>query len=1180
MKAPYPFVMNFGHFYRYRFFLLCLCILGYMSSCGEKEKTLFHLMDASDTHVRFNNRLTSNDTLNILDFEYMFNGGGVGIGDINNDGLQDMYFTGNQVSGQLYLNQGNFKFEDITKPAKVETKGWTNGVSMSDIDQDGNLDIYICKGGPRNTPEKEMANRVFINQGNNTFEERGKKMGIADSGYSIQALFFDYDQDGDNDLYVLTNALVSFNRNVSRRKLLDGQAASTDRLFRNNGDGTFSNVSKKAGITVEGFGLGAKICDINRDGQLDVYVSNDFLTNDILYINNGNGTFTDRISEYIRHQSFNGMGSNVADINNDGLSDIVVLDMMPQDNQRLKQTIGYFSYDKHQKDTDFGYVPQYVRNTLQLNNGNGTFSEIGQLSGIHSTDWSWSPLVADFDNDGLKDIFITNGYRRDVTNLDFIVYGQQASSFGTEEGIRKDRLDKLESLPEVKLPNYMYRNNDDLTFTDTSKKWGITEPSYSNGAAYADLDNDGDLDLVVNNIDDKAHIYKNRTINGAESMNEAAHYLRIRLKGRSDPVGTQLFLYSNEVTQNETYSPVSGYLSTMDEVLHFGLGKATTIDSLKVIWPDGHHQDLRDIEVDLTLELHYKDALPPTPKEIHVTAPTLFTDITSKIKVDYQHEEDNFVDFRDNPTLIHMNSKLGPGLAVGDIDNDGLEDFYVGGTEKKSGQLFKQSPNGTFALQKLPKNIPQEDMATLFLDVDADKDLDLILISGGENPETTKNKYMDRIYKNDGKGNFTESTLLERKDSGSCAVAADYDKDGDIDLFIGGRYVPEAYPLSPKSYILKNDGGHFTDATSEVFENNGKLGMVTDALWTDFDNDEWVDLIVVGEFMAPKFLKNEKGVLKDVSEETGLKNASGWWNSMAAGDFDKDGDMDYIMGNWGLNSTFKASASEPISIYAKDFDKNGSLDPLITCYRQGEEHLIYARDVLADQITAMKGRFKTYGSYASAPFENMFLKEELEGARTLRVKTLESSYIENLGSGKFKRTPLPLKAQFAPIFGMEVQDFNDDGNLDVLLTGNFYSVEALTGQYDALIGLCLLGDGQGAFTAEDTAKSGLKIDGDAKGLVQLQSADGHPVVLAGQNSGLLKAYTYDTDAKAIGVELDVAYASIHLKDGSVYKHEFAYGGSYLSQSSRKLMVRSDLIDSVELFSYTGQRKQITFEDAK
>ena len=1204
--------MKFSRFYGYLFSLLCFGYIGFISSCSNPDQTLFEKMDADHTQVHFKNSLTSSDSVNILDFEYMFNGGGVGIGDINNDGLQDIYFTGNQVSGALYLNQGDFKFKDITKTANVVTTGWTNGVSISDINQDGLMDIYISKGGPRNTSDAEMANLAFINQGDKTFKEMANSMGIADTGYSIQGLFFDYDQDGDDDLYVLTNALVSFNRNVSRPKQVDGQAASTDRLYRNNGDGTFSDVSQEAGITIEGFGLGAKICDINKDGLLDIYVSNDFMTNDILYINNGISkskpgekqknsgtvTFTDRISEYVRHQSFNGMGSNIADINNDGLEDIVVLDMMPQDNKRLKQTVGYFSYNKHHRDTDLGYVPQYIRNTLQLNNGNGSFSEIGQLSGIYSTDWSWSPLLADFDNDGLKDIFITNGYRRDVTNLDFIVYGQQASTFGTEEGIRKDRLAKLTKLPEVKLPNYIYHNNGNLTFTDTSEKWGITEPSYSNGAAYADLDNDGDLDIIVNNIDDEAFLLKNNIIDKkyideeTGSKSDSTHYLQIRLEGLSNPIGTQVFVHSKSHSQSDLFSPVSGYLSTMDKVLHFGLGSDTLIDSLNIVWPTGRRQLLRNVAVDRLLELDYKDAMETTANNLSTldsiavpTSPTLFTDITSKIEIDYTHKEDNFIDFTESPTLIHMNSKLGPGLSVGDINADGFEDVYVGGTKAKPGQFFVQSNNGTFTSKELLQNTPQEDMGTLLLDVDADNDLDLILINGGEDPEIKKNGYFDRIYRNDGKGNFTEGTLLEREDSGSCVVAADYDKDGDLDLFIGGRYMPESYPLSPKSYLLRNDNGNFTNVTQTVFQSDAKLGMVTDALWTDFNNDSWIDLIVVGEYMAPKFFQNDKGVLRDISAETGLKNSSGWWNSIAAGDFDKDGDIDYVFGNWGLNSTYKASPEEPISIYAKDFDNNGSIDPLISCYRDGEEHLIYARDVLADQISAMKSRFKTYEAYAKAPLKEMFLKEELKDTYTLKAETLASSYIENLGNGKFKMSSLPLKAQFAPVFGMKVDDFNTDGNLDVLLTGNFYSTEALIGQYDAFVGLCLFGDGKGGFSPLSANESGLQIDGDAKGLVELQSATGAPILLAGQNSGPVMAYTYtdgaelDETVKIIPVASDVAYAIIHQKNKNPYRHEFAYGNGYLSQSSRKLRIHPEKTEFIDLFSYTGQTKRIQLNHA-
>lgn len=1160
--------------------LLLLYFMGFLVfSCNPKDKKppLFELLDSKFTNIDFENTLISTDSLNILNFEYMFNGGGVGIGDINNDGLQDLYFTGNQVSSKLYLNLGGFKFKDITNLAHVATTGWTNGVSMTDINQDGLLDIYVCKGGARNISEKDMANLVFINQGNNTFKEMGKELGIADVGYSIQAIFFDYDKDGHQDLYLLTNALVPFNRNASKSKMIKGEAASTDRLYKNNGDGTFSNVSKQAGIIIEGFGLGVAICDINDDGWLDVYVSNDFLTNDILYVNNCDGTFSDKISDYVKHQSFNGMGVEISDVNNDGLSDILVLDMLPQDNKRLKQTVGYFSYDKQKLNMDFGYIPQYVRNTLQLNNGNGTFSEIGQLSGIYNTDWSWAPLIADFDNDGWKDIFITNGYRRDVTNLDFIVYGQKAASFGTKEGIRKDKLEKLSALPEVKLHNYIFKNNGNLTFTDKVIDWGISIPSYSNGAAYADMDNDGDLDLVVNNIDDKAHVYKNNATEFGNSPADKNHFLRVKLKGIQNKIGTKVFLSIQGRKQYQFFSPVRGYLSTTEDIMHFGLGINKKIDALNVIWPDGASETIKNIDADQLLVLDYKNASNRNEPIENKSLP-FFTDITSELGIEYTHKENNFIDFNEQATLLHMNSRLGPGIAVGDVNGDKLEDFYIGAANGKNGSFFMQQPNGSFREKELKMGEAYEDMGALLLDVDSDYDLDLILISGGDNPKKGINNYVDRIYENDGKGNFIKKDLLKRSESGSCVKAADFDKDGDLDMFIGGRSIQGSYPLSPKSYLLINEKGHFRDATKEVFGNEGKLGMVSDAIWTDFDNDQWVDLILVGEFMAPKFLKNNKGKLLDVSNKTGLKHSSGWWNSIASGDFDKDGDMDYLMGNLGQNSMLKASAQEPITIYAKDFDNNGSVDPVITCYRQGEEQLIHSREVLSQQINAMKIRFKTYESYATATFDKVFLKEELADVYTLKAEMLSSSYVENLGNGNFKMRTLPIEAQFAPVFGMEVQDYNNDGYLDAMLVGNFYSIEALTGQYDAMAGLCLLGNGKGEFKAMKPVKSGLRIDGDAKGLVQLQGPKGIPIILASQNSGQLLAYTYKTKKQSISVGPNDSFALIYGKDGSFYKKEFAYGSSYLSHSSRQFSIDRAHTNYIELYSFKGKIRKIDFSD--
>lgn len=1159
------------------FFVIAISV----SSCKQTNRnpTLFELLDQKETNIDFENTLSSSDSINILDFEYMFNGGGVGIGDINNDGLQDIYLTGNQVSGKLYKNLGNLKFKDITESAHVETQGWTNGVSMSDINQDGLLDIYICKGGSRKAKADEMANLVFINKGDGSFEEQAKKIGIADDGYSVQAVFFDYDKDGFKDLYLLTNALVSFNRNTSRPKLINGEAASTDRLYKNNADGTFSNVSKEVGITIEGFGLGVSVCDMNQDGWLDIYVSNDFLTNDILYINNGNGTFSNKIADYLKHQSFNGMGMNISDINNDGLSDILVLDMLPQDNKHHKQTVGNFSYDKHKLNTSFNYTPQYVRNTLQLNNGNGTFSEIGQLSGIHNTDWSWSPLIADFDNDGWKDIFITNGYRRDVTNLDFITYSHKSSPFGTKEAYLKNKLKKLETLPEVKLHNYVYKNNGDLTFSDKVKDWGISIPSYSNGAAYADLDNDGDLDLVINNIDDKAHIYKNKLMESKDTTINKNSFLRIKLMGTQNTIGTQVVLNANGKKQQQFFSPINGYLSTMEPIIHFGLGKATSIDLLEIKWPDGTSQVIKNAKSNQVLVLNYNDASKPT-EQFHKSKPVLFNDVTSNLGIDYVHEEDEYIDFKTQATLLQMNSKLGPGIAVGDVNGDRVEDFFIGGALGKNGSFFIQQADGNFKKYELKDGEAFEDMGALLLDTDGDNDLDLLLISGGGESQEKDSKYIDRIYINDGLGNFEKQNLFKRSESGSCIKASDFDKDGDLDLFIGGRFIDGSYPLSPKSYILENKNGDYINSTQKIFENNGELGMVSDAIWTDFDNDQWIDLIIVGEYMSPKFFRNNNGKLTDVSSTTGLNNVSGWWNSIVSGDFDSDGDMDYLMGNLGKNSTYKASPTEPITIYAKDFDSNGGIDPLVSCYRQGEEHLVHARDVLINQVNSMRGRFKTYESYATTTFDKAFLKTELEDAYTLKAELFSSSYMENLGNGKFKMTPLPIQAQFAPVFGMEVQDYNNDGYLDALLIGNFYSTEALTGQYDAMIGLCLLGDGKGNFKPINPIESGLKIDGDAKGLVQIQAANGNPVILASQNSGPLKAYTYQTKTKSIEIASNDAYAIIHNTNGTLSKKEFNYGSSYLSNSSRKLKVNWNQTDYIEVYSYTGKIRKIAHTNEK
>ncbi|MEO8582576.1 MAG: VCBS repeat-containing protein, partial [Flavitalea sp.] len=886
---------------------------------------MFRILSPEQTGIDFANTLQYSDSLSVLDFEYMFNGGGVALLDVNGDGLMDVLFTGNMVSSRLYLNKGGMKFEDITRQSGIATTGWCYGASVVDINQDGYPDIYICKAGNRKTPADSMRNVFFINNGNNTFTESAKKMGLDDDGYDVQAVFLDYDHDGDLDMYLLRNGFVSYNRNTVRLKQTDGQAPSTNRLMRNNGNGTFTNVSMEAGITIEGFGLGVSVCDLNDDGWPDLYVSNDFLTNDVLWINNRNGTFTNAADKMLRHTTYNAMGNDVADFNNDGKEDIVEVDMLPPDNKRWKLTMMGNTYEQFSQGLDFGYQPQYVRNSLQVNNGNGTFSEIGQLSGVSATEWSWAPLFADFDNDGSKDLFIANGYRQDVTNLDFIMYGKR-SMMGTPEANRKDRIYMLRNFPGIKTSNYIFRNNGDLTFTNLAKEWGIDDATYSNGAAYGDLDNDGDLDLVVNNLDQPASVYENR-LNNIATDNK---WLSINFKGppgNRDGLGTKVYLWQGTRLQYQYFSPYRGYLSTVEPYLHFGIGNKA-VDSLKVIWPDGEIQLIKNITVNKLMTLSYADALQAQPVNVQVKSAPLFTECSKELNIRYRHKEDEFVDFKLQPIMPHMLSHEGPGISVADVNSDGREDFFIGGAAGSKGNLFTQQANGTFIQHVFPDSNLADNMGSLFIDVDNDGDNDLYVVNGGicasKNGDTV---YRHSLYLNNGKGKFAlaKNALPAINTSGSSVIAADYDNDGDPDLFICGRVSPGEYPLPASSFLLRNDSKNgvcaFTDVTAQSGI-NGKLGMVTSALWTDFNNDGWQDLIILGEFMPIRFFKNNKGHFQEVTDQTSLEHTGGWWNSIVAGDFDHDGDIDYVVGNLGLNGPYKASSTEPVCIYAQDYDKN------------------------------------------------------------------------------------------------------------------------------------------------------------------------------------------------------------------------------------------------------------------
>jgi enediyne biosynthesis protein E4 len=1165
---------------RLLFLLAVSTTLFCLSSCRQnRPETLFRNVPSSSTGIDFVNQLTYSDSLTVLEFEYMFNGAGVALLDVNNDGLQDIFFAGNMVSCRLYLNKGNMKFEDITEKAGIKTTGWAYGVSVVDINNDGFQDIYICKAGNRRTKPNEMENIFFINNGNNTFTDRAKEMGLNDDGYDIQAAFFDYDKDGDLDMYLLKNAFVNYNRNNARMKSTEGEAPSTDKLFRNNGDLTFTDVSKEAGITIEGFGLGVSVCDLNNDNWPDLYVSNDFLTNDLVWINNRNGTFSNKASAMLRHQSYNGMGNDVADYNNDGLEDVMVVDMLPPDNKRWKLTMRGNTYEEFQNSLSFGYEPQYVRNTLQLNNGDGSFSEIGQLTGVYATEWSWAPLFADFDNDGYKDLFVSNGYRQDITNLDFIMYGKLALYMGTADAKRKERMTQLKKLPGIQLHNYLFANNHDLTFKDVSEEWGMDEKTFSNGAAYSDLDNDGDLDMVINNLDQKASVYENQST----KIHPEKAWLNVGFKGpdkNKNGLGAKVWIWQDSITQVNYFSPYRGYLSCMESHVHFGV-RNKNIDSLKVVWPDGKSQVLNNVKPKQLLWVSYSDAVEtPEINSVHIDTTKIFSSFNQS-GIAYKHEEDHFVDFRVQPLLPHLLSHEGPGLAAGDVNGDGLEDLFAGAATDHKPSIFYQQKNGSFIKKEMPgSNNAADDMGSLLFDADNDGDLDLYVAAGGSSNQVKDGDttFLHHLYINDGKGNFEllKEGLPEINTSAASVIAADYDRDGDLDLFVCGRVTPARYPLSPKSFLLRNDTKNgkcqFTNVTSSAGADLSEPGMVTSALWTDFDNDGWTDLILVGEFMPVRFFKNEKATFKEVTKETGLQHTNGWWNSIAAGDFDKDGDIDYVVGNLGLNSPYKASATQPVCIYASDFDKDGRLDPVMCHYVDGKEYPVASRDDMIRQMTPMRARFRTYDSYANVTFKEAFREDEISQAKVVKAERFESSYIENLGNGKFAIRSLPLIAQFSPVYGMLCNDFNNDGHLDVLCVGNSYATEVQTGRYDAQGSLLLRGDGKGNFYPD---RKQLNVMGDNKSIVQLTGKDGQPLIVIGANSDSLKVFQLNHKLKQIPVTATETYAIITQKNGNHYRHELYYGNTYLSQSGRSLSLPGDVM-KVEIYNNSGTKREINF----
>ncbi len=1086
-----------------------------MCQCGTSNQstdTLFQLLDASQTGIDFQNTITPSDSLNLLDFEYLYNGGGVGVGDFDNDGLPDLVFTGNMVESRIYLNKsskgaGQLRFEDITAKCGFDTKGkWCTGVSIVDINADGFDDIYISVGGPGK--KSVYPNLLFVNKGNAVFEEKAAEYNLADPNESNQAVFFDYDRDGDLDLYLLNGGGFEKSPVTIRPILKNGTGRNTDKLYQNNFDTTlghpvFTDVSAQAGIGVEGFGLGVAVLDANQDGWPDVYVCNDYLSKDLLYLNQQNGKFTEAAAEYFGHTSHFSMGCDAGDVNNDGHPDLITLDMLPEDHFSRMTMYGPHLRDKFQQAVQYGYGHQYMRNMLQLGNNANTFSEIGQMAGIDQTDWSWCPLMADFDNDGWQDLFITNGYGKDITDLDFVKFRQDAiSQFSNPEEVRKRLIQSLEDVPAIVAPNFIYQNKGELRFEKMTEQWGLTQPSISNGAAYADLDLDGDLEIITNNIDQKAFIYKN-TLRERDST--SAHFLTIKLIGNKENkagIGAMVSVHTGHEKQFRQQQVVRGFQSSVTDVLHFGLGAHSTIDSVVVIWPDGKRTIQQGVITDQTLTIGQNTALP-----YHFTKKETATLLRSNNPINYEQKEGVPADdFTKQPLLLHGFTNLGPCMSTGDMNGDGLDDLFIGGSYGSPASLFLQVKNGGFIAKQIPTE-DYEDLGSLLFDADQDGDLDLYITSGGSERYDGHKNYQDRLYLNDSKGNFTLNTaaLPEMLTSTATVTAADFDQDGDLDLFVGGRVTPGKFPVAPRSYLLRNEQGTFTDVTGQICPMLKNIGMVTAAIWTDFNKDGWQDLLLVGELMPITFLKNENGTFNPQSAIQ-IPQSNGFWNSIAEGDFDNDGDIDYVLGNLGENTPFRSSAEHPLQLHYADFDKNGKVDPIFSVFEEGKYYPFASLDVLAQQMPVLKKKYLKYAAFAKATTDDLLQVLDASQMQTLTCEVQSSSILENLGNGKFTLKPLPRMAQIAPVKGILVEDLNADGLLDLLLVGNEYNTEVVSGRYDASHGTVLLNEGNMSFKPLAAEASGFHVSGDARSIVKLVIGNGEKLILVAKNSGKLESF--------------------------------------------------------------------------
>ena len=1071
---------------------LILCLL--LISCQKttSKKLLFKELNSAQTGIQFKNKLHDTPKLNILTYLYYYNGAGVAAGDFNNDGLLDIYFIGNQVSNKLYLNEGNFKFEDITEQANLKgQQGWSSGVTVADVNGDGWLDIYVCQVSDKKW--FEGANQLYINQGLNqngipVFKDEAKKYGLAVSSYSNQATFFDYDLDGDLDLFLMKNQSVHPSATFGRFKRHISDAPAGDKLFRND-NGHFTEETQQAGIfsSLTGYGLGLAISDFNQDGWPDIYVGNDFFENDYLYINQKNGTFSEQISKdftKLGHTTHFSMGNDVADFNNDGFTDILSVDMLPENRSTYTASGTEYEYEHYNRFLKNGYAPQYMHNTLHLNLENGNFSEIGFYAGITNTDWSWAPLFADFDNDGLKDIFISNGIYGATNNMDFINFiSTKDNQRLINKGMTTKDMRLIDKIPKISTPNYIFKNTGNLGFKKMNGSWLNTKPTFSNGAIYADLDNDGDLDLVVNNLNEPSSIFKNTS--------KPKTYLKIRFKGllkNTQGIGAKVTCYNKGKLQYAENFTTRGYLSSVAPEIHFGFDTIQQIDSLKVIWPNHHVQVLKKVKTNQTITLHEQNS---KLNAIHFSSKkyqSYLKNIPSKLK--YKDSDFPSYGFAREPLIPFMQSNLGPHISIADVDKNGYDDVFIGGSKQKKSCLYLQDTNGHFSKSNQPEldlDYHKEDADAIFADVDNDGDQDLIVVSGGD--EFISGENMEpRLYLNN-KGKFIKK--IDAFNSifvnASVVKASDIDNDGFVDLFIGSNSKPQHYGQVPKSYLLKNDGhNHFIDITKTYAKDLLNIGMVQDATWQDINKDGFKDLILVGHWMPITILINQSGKSFSASKNNGLKNTNGLWNCITKTDFDKDGDMDFVVGNWGENTLLKASTQQPINLYVSDFDNNGKYDPIITYFYKNKETLLPTRDALFKQIPSLNTKFNSYNDFAMADFNSIFSKSQLKKAKKRELYTLSSAYIENLGNGKFEVHHLPDMAQWTSIQTLFVDDFNNDGFSDVLTAGNIYEVNTQFSRLDASHGVLLLNDKKGSFKTSIAINKSFNIAGPARSIKKIK----------------------------------------------------------------------------------------------